>query len=68
MDFLHLRATDTSSSAPGVICVYYRERVRELALQMPATLQLWVHVYLEMEIARVLPNPDGGQKRKTEES
>lgn len=63
MDFLHLTPTETSSSATGATCAYDRER-----LQMPATLQLWVHAYLEAEIARVLPNPVGEQKRKTEES
>lgn len=52
-------ATKISSSATGATCAFYRERVRKLALKMPATLQPWVHVYLETEIARVLPKPDG---------
>lgn len=60
-------ATKTSSSATGATCAFYRERVRELTLKMPVTLQLWVHVYLETEIARVLPNQVEG-KRKTEQS
>lgn len=55
-------ATKTSSSATGATCAFYRERMRELTLKMPATLQLWVHVYLETEIARVIPKPDGGQE------
>lgn len=63
MDFPPLTTTETSSSATGATCAY--DRVR---LQMPAALQLWVHVHMETEISRVLPNPDGGQKRRLKEA
>lgn len=63
MDFLPLMTTETSSSATGATCAYDRAR-----LQMPAALQLWVHMHVETEIARVLPNPDGGEKRRLKEA
>lgn len=55
MDFLLLTPTETSSSA--IISVHMIETANA---SNPA--------YLETEIARVLPNPVGEQKRKTEES
>lgn len=48
-------------------CILQREDERA-GTSNAMTPQLWVHVYLETRVARVLPKPDGGQKRKTEES